>query len=120
MMSKQNDWENPSLTGRNRLAPHAYFFGYECEADASTYERERSYGYQSLSGAWRFRLFNGPATVPQQALLSIADDWDEVQVPHMWQFDGYGGLHYTDEPFPFPVDPPLVPSTTPTGVYQRW
>ena len=90
MMSKQNDWENPSLTGRNRLAPHAYFFGYECEADASTYERERSYGYQSLSGAWRFRLFNGPATVPQQALLSIADDWDEVQVPHMWQFDGYG------------------------------
>ena len=42
MMSKQNDWENPSLTGRNRLAPHAYFFGYECEADASTYERERS------------------------------------------------------------------------------
>lgn len=76
-------------------------------------------GYQSLSGAWRFRLFNGPATVPQQALLSIADDWDEVQVPHMWQFDGYGGLHYTDEPFPFPVDPPLVPSTTPTGVYQR-
>ena len=119
MMSKQNDWENPSLTGRNRLAPHAYFFGYECEADASTYERERSYGYQSLSGAWRFRLFNGPATVPQQALLSIADDWDEVQVPHMWQFDGYGGLHYTDEPFPFPVDPPLVPSTTPTGVYQR-
>lgn len=63
-----------------------------------TYERERSYGYQSLSGAWRFRLFNGPATVPQQALLSIADDWDEVQVPHMWQFDGYGGLHYTDEP----------------------
>lgn len=36
MMSKQNDWENPSLTGRNRLAPHAYFFGYECEADAST------------------------------------------------------------------------------------
>ena len=57
MMSKQNDWENPSLTGRNRLAPHAYFFGYECEADASTYERERSYGYQSLSGAWRFRLF---------------------------------------------------------------
>lgn len=43
MMSKQNDWENPSLTGRNRLAPHAYFFGYECEADASTYERERSY-----------------------------------------------------------------------------
>ena len=29
--------------------------------------------------------------MPQKALLSIADDWDEVQVPHMWQFDGYGG-----------------------------
>lgn len=118
-MTAMNDWENPSLTGRNRLAPHAYCFGYADEDAANTYERERSYGFQSLSGDWRFRLFDGPATVPQAVRGALCDDWDEVQVPHMWQFDGYGKLHYTDEPFPFPVDPPLVPSTTPTGVYQR-
>src|SRR5699024_10314310 len=39
--------------------------------------------------------------------------------PHMWQLDGSGTPAYTDEAYPFPVDPPRVPSTTPTAVYQR-
>ena len=133
-MTAMNDWENPSLTGRNRIAPHAYFHGYADDADADTHDRTRSLGFTSLNGTWRFRLFSGPAAVPSAAtagpeppsdatdgvpMAAIDADWDEVQVPHMWQFDGYGHLHYTDEPFPFPVDPPFVPSTTPTGVYRR-
>ena len=28
-MDTINDWENQALTHRNRLAPHAYFMGYE-------------------------------------------------------------------------------------------
>jgi len=28
-MDAINDWENQALTHRNRLAPHAYFMGYE-------------------------------------------------------------------------------------------
>ncbi|OIV35635.1 glycosyl hydrolase family 2 [Mangrovactinospora gilvigrisea] len=37
----------------------------------------------------------------------------------MWQVDGYGRLQYTDEGFPFPVDPPRVPADDPTAVYRR-
>ncbi len=42
-MDAINDWENQALTHRNRLAPHAYFMGYEtadlaasCRADLSS------------------------------------------------------------------------------------
>lgn len=118
-MSIANDWENPGLTNRNRLAPHAYFLGYENEGLAATRSRELSRGFVSLSGPWRFRLFPGPRTVPDAALASPEPGWDEVEVPHLWQVDGYGRLAYTDEGLPFPVDQPFVPSDTPTGVYQR-
>ena len=39
-MDAINDWENQALTHRNRLAPHAYFMGYETADLAATYSRE--------------------------------------------------------------------------------
>ena len=118
-MATINDWENPKLTNRNRLAPHAYFLGYENEGLAATRSRELSRGFVQLSGPWRFRLFAGPKAVTDRDLGAYAEDWDTVEVPHLWQIDGYGKLAYTDEGFPFPVDQPYVPGDDPTGVYQR-
>ncbi|WP_308743668.1 glycoside hydrolase family 2 TIM barrel-domain containing protein [uncultured Bifidobacterium sp.] len=118
-MATINDWENPKLTNRNRLAPHAYFLGYENEGLAATRSRELSRGFVQLSGPWRFRLFAGPKAVTDRDLGTYAEDWDTVEVPHLWQIDGYGKLAYTDEGFPFPVDQPYVPGDDPTGVYQR-
>ncbi|MDF1486806.1 glycoside hydrolase family 2 TIM barrel-domain containing protein [Tessaracoccus caeni] len=113
------DWENPALTGRNRLPGRAYFFGYETPELARSGDRSRSRGYVGLSGTWQFRLFDHPARVPAAFTRLFQEEWDEVRVPHLWQFDGYGSPHYTDEGYPFPVDPPRVPANTPTGAYQR-
>ncbi len=51
-MDAINDWENQALTHRNRLAPHAYFMGYETADLAATYSRELSRGFVQLSGSW--------------------------------------------------------------------
>lgn len=51
-MDAINDWENQALTHRNRLAPHAYFMGYEAADLAATYSRELSRGFVQLSGSW--------------------------------------------------------------------
>lgn len=118
-MESRNDWENQHLTHRNRLASRAYFMGYENEELAATHSRELSRGFIQLSGPWNFRLFAGPKAVPSAVLGEFAQDWDVVEVPHLWQVDGYGKLAYTDEGFPFPVEQPFVPSDDPTGVYQR-
>ena len=118
-MDAINDWENQALTHRNRLAPHAYFMGYETADLAATYSRELSRGFVQLSGSWQFRLFEGPAAVSNEELSTYKSEWDHVEVPHLWQVDGYGNLAYTDEGFPFPVDQPFVPSDDPKGDYQR-
>lgn len=102
-MDAINDWENQALTHRNRLAPHAYFMGYETADLAATYSRELSRGFVQLSGSWQFRLFEGPAAVSNEELSTYEPEWDHVEVPHLWQVDGYGNLAYTDEGFPFPV-----------------
>ena len=110
-MDAINDWENQALTHRNRLAPHAYFMGYETADLAATYSRELSRGFVQLSGSWQFRLFEGPAAVSNEELSTYKSEWDHVEVPHLWQVDGYGNLAYTDEGFPFPVDHSFPPTT---------
>lgn len=118
-MRDLNDWENPDLTGRLRLPARAYFFGYPDAERAATRDRTQSRGFVDLTGPWSFRLFDHPRRVPDTFTTQLQDGWDVVQVPHLWQVDGYGQLQYTDEGYPFPIEPPLVPSDDPTGGYQR-
>ncbi|RMB62436.1 glycoside hydrolase family 2 TIM barrel-domain containing protein [Tessaracoccus antarcticus] len=118
-MTDTHDWENPRLTGRNRLAARAYFFGYATPALASTHSRTLSRGFVDLSGPWQFRLFDHPRRVPRDFAATPQAGWDVIQVPHLWQMDGYGDLQYTDEGYPFPIEPPHVPADNPTGAYQR-
>lgn len=42
-----------------------------------------------------------------------------MPVPSHWQLQGYGRPQYTNVVYPFPVDPPKVPSENPTGCYRR-
>lgn len=82
MMSKQNDWENPLPgIGQTGSSPRNAYFSSDMSVRRMPLPMSANaqHGYQSLKVAWRFRLFNGSGfTVPQQALLSIADDWDEA------------------------------------------
>lgn len=118
-MSNQNNWENQCRTGENRLPGHAYLKPCKTVADARTHRREVSADYQNLSGEWNFRLYNHPRRVPQAFYHKLDPTADTVLIPHLWQLDGYGKLQYTDEGYPFPIDPPFVPADNPTGAYQK-
>lgn len=118
-MTDPHDWENPALTGRDRLPARAYFFGYATPELADSHDRTRSRGFVDLTGPWRFRLFDHPRRVPAGFAAEARADWDVVSVPHLWQLDGYGHLQYTDEGYPFPIEQPHVPADDPTGAYQR-
>ncbi|WP_181801581.1 glycoside hydrolase family 2 TIM barrel-domain containing protein [Streptomyces shenzhenensis] len=75
----------------------------------------------SLNGRWRFRL----------SLTADAEDgsfahpgydasgWDQVTVPGHWVLQGHGAPVYTNAGYPFPVDPPRVPTHNPTGDHLR-
>lgn len=48
-----------------------------------------------------------------------AGDWAEVSVPGHWVLQGHGAPIYTNHLYPFPVDPPRVPTENPTGDHLR-
>ena len=77
----------------------------------------------SLNGSWRFS-YSPIAAVPSTFAETIEYDdssWKEITVPSHWvmQGHGYGHPSYTNVKFPFPVDPPFVPTENPTGDYRR-
>lgn len=121
MNDKLNDWENHKILQRNRLPGRAYFLSYPDEESALTYERGLSPWFRLLNGRWKFRYSLSPQESPDDFLSERFDarGWDSIQVPGHWQLQGYGTPHYTDLAYPFPVDPPRVPTENPTGTYWR-
>ncbi len=116
-----NDWENPKLFSRNRLNARAYFLPYSDEASAITLDRGASTRLIPLNGTWQFHLAPTVAEAPQTFWDSAADPAGvaPIDVPSCWQMQGFGKPHYTNVQYPFPVDPPRVPTENPTGSYRR-
>ena len=116
------DWENPKIAQRNRLPAHTLLLPYSDEMSACLGERGMSPWFRLLNGQWQFHLASNPALVPEgfQDTAYDATDWDGLSVPSNWQLAGYGRPHYTNVIYPFPVDPPRVPTENPTGCYRRY
>ncbi|MGW4895741.1 glycoside hydrolase family 2 TIM barrel-domain containing protein [Kitasatospora sp. NPDC004240] len=75
----------------------------------------------SLNGRWRFRLSPTADAHDDSFALPGQDTsgWDEVTVPGHWVLQGHGAPAYTNVAYPFPVDPPRVPTENPTGDHVR-
>jgi beta-galactosidase len=75
----------------------------------------------SLNGQWRFDLSPTVEEAPDGFADPGFDDggWAQLPVPAHWQLHGYGKPAYTNTRYPFPIDPPRVPTENPTGSYRR-
>ncbi|MFE7326083.1 glycoside hydrolase family 2 TIM barrel-domain containing protein [Streptomyces sp. NPDC057565] len=98
-------WYMDVSPGSGGLPPRSWYAG----SDA---------GRMSLNGDWRFRL--SPTASAEDASFAQsgfdASGWGTVAVPGHWVLQGAGGAPaYTNVVYPFPVDPPLVPTENPTG-----
>ena len=117
-----NDWENPAIQGRGRLAAHVDLIPVDSLDAALHLPRAQSIFLRSLNGQWRFRLYPCPQSVPDATIRPDFDDsdWDTIPVPSNWQTQGYDIPYYTDNQLPFPLDElPRVPANdNPTGVYR--
>ncbi|WP_083449518.1 glycoside hydrolase family 2 TIM barrel-domain containing protein [Actinoplanes rectilineatus] len=72
-----------------------------------------------LDGTWQFRLSRSAVAAERHDLAPGTDGWKDIQVPGHWPLQGFGDPWYTNADYPFPVDPPRVPSDNPTGDYRR-
>ncbi len=117
-----NDWENPAVVQIGRLPARSFTFAYPDAEAAASYDRARSPWVQLLNGDWDFHYAETVDEAPEGFFEDDYDtcEWDTLAVPSSWQLHGYGKPHYTNVIFPFPVDPPRVPTENPTGSYRRW
>jgi beta-galactosidase len=119
--SPLNDWENPLLVGRQKRPAHVPLGAYPDANLALTCDRSASPFVQSLNGQWKFHLAPSPAQVPRGFHQEGFDDsgWDEITVPGNWQLQGIDDRPiYTNQHYPFPPNPPIVPQDNPTGCYR--
>jgi beta-galactosidase len=72
-----------------------------------------------LTGDWNFRLSPSVADAPDDLKDPDTSGWDTIAVPGHWQLSGYGAPAYTNVVYPFPLEPPFVPTDNPTGDYVR-
>ena len=107
-----NDFENPGLAGLNRLPARAYFFPFADELSALESDRGGSPWFASLNGTWKFCLSATVAEVPERFFANDFNPagWGDLVVPGNWQLQGHGHPNYTNVQYPFPVDPPRVPT----------
>lgn len=116
-----HDWENQAITNINRLPARAEGLPFADESSAIRNSRGASPYFQLLNGLWKFDYQQAPAMVADGFEQPDFDDtaWEAIEVPSCWQMHGYGKPHYTNTVYPFPLDPPRVPTENPTGCYRR-
>ncbi len=98
-MEKFN-WENPEIFKINKEDGHAIMMPFDSERDALS-AKESNYK-QSLNGKWKFYWQRGLKNQPENFQLTSFDDshWDEINVPSVWQTQGYSVPYYYASTFP--------------------
>ena len=114
-------YEDLSVLHENTMPARAYFIPASKRMDNLVEHREESDRMQLLNGTWKFRYFNSIYDVQEPFFEKDYDteNFDEIQVPSVWQMAGYDTHQYTNIRYPFPFDPPYVPQDIPCGTYAH-
>ncbi len=109
--------ENPALTHINRLPPRSNLIPAH-ESGIYYKNKEASHLLQSLCGSYKFKYCECDCI--QDFFIMDYDDrnWDNIDVPSMWQYRGYGKCCYPNTNYPIPFNPPYVSCPNPVGYYR--
>ena len=114
-------YEDLSVLHENTMLARAYFIPASKRMDNLVEHREESDRMQLLNGTWKFQYFNSIYDVQEPFFEKDYDteNFEEIQVPSVWQMAGYDTHQYTNIRYPFPFDPPYVPQDIPCGTYAH-
>ncbi len=101
------DWENPEVTGINKLPYHSTL--------TLPTRRGECKEITSLDGKWRFMWSPDPQSRPADFWQPDYDTsaWELIEVPGNWQTQGYDLPIYTNWTYPFAKDRPRVTTEPP-------
>ena len=81
-----------------------------------SYNREDSTRFFSLNGIWKIKAYD---SVVYADRFWEKEGEKEIPVPSCVQYYGYDYFQYTNVRYPFPFDPPHIPSQNPAYHYSR-
>ena len=112
-------YENLNVLHENTMPARAYYIPASKRMDNLVEHREESDRMQLLNGTWEFQYFTSIYNIKDSFFEKNYDteNFDEIQVPSVWQMAGYDTHQYTNIRYPFPFDPPYVPQDIPCGAY---
>ena len=114
-------YEDLSVLQENTMPARAYYVPASKRMDNLVEHREESDRMQLLNGTWKFQYYNSIYDIQESFFEKDYDteNFDEIQVPSVWQMAGYDTHQYTNIRYPFPFDPPYVPQDIPCGAYAH-
>lgn len=121
------EWRDPDVNEVNRAPMRAAKFAFKTgEAALARQDRKSSANYLSLNGTWKFNWVNDADQRPIDFWKKDFNDkgWADMQVPGIWEMNGYGDPVYVNTGYPWrniaPPDPPVVPiEQNHVGTYRR-
>lgn len=120
------EWHDLQVNAINRFPLHSHFFAYENRDAALKENMKGSDNYLSLNGTWKFKWVKNADERPTNFFSPTLDDsaWDTMQIPAIWELNGYGDPEYVNIGFAwrghFKDNPPLVPiKDNHVGSYRR-
>ena len=122
-----NEWRDPNVNEVNRLPMHSTYKVFQSVEDASGAYCDQNSPYRlSLNGTWRFNWVENADQRPTDFFAVGYNDkgWDNMEVPAMWEMNGYGDPIYVNIGYAwrgnFRNDPPNVPiEQNHVGSYRR-
>ena len=122
-------WQDQTVNaiGREPMAAHFLPFTSQSAAEANRrlpadarYASTDGQRRRSLDGVWNFLYFRNDSECPADIHRRPLKKPSKINVPGSWELQGFDAPIYTDTRYPFPANPPFVPSDyNPVGVYQR-
>lgn len=124
--AQQTEWQDPNVNAINRAAMHTNYFAYESEQAALKGCRLASDNYMTLNGTWKFNWVQNADQRPTDFYKVDFNDkgWDNIQVPGVWELNGYGDPIYVNVGYPwrsqYKNNPPYVPTVNNhVGTYRK-
>lgn len=120
------EWRNPEVNAVNRAPMHTNYFAFESADAAKKDVKEQSANYMTLNGVWKFNWVKDADARPTDFWKAGFNDkgWDDLQVPAVWELNGYGDPIYVNVGYAwrnqFKNNPPEVPTeNNHVGSYRR-
>ena len=124
--AQQNEWQDANVNAINRAPMHTHYFAFETEEAAMKGCRLASDNYLTLNGTWKFNWVKDADQRPTDFYRMNFNDrgWDDMQVPGIWEINGYGDPIYVNVGFPwrsqYKNNPPYVPTVNNhVGTYRK-